>query len=156
MKPRLVVLCGTVLLPVASAFSQARPAPSRVATSTLVDSLLVRKERELWDANRRHDARALDDLLAEDTYAVESDGRVANKRQQIASIDDLSIADVRMAGVHVLMASSTVGIIRYRLLLAGTFKGAAMKPAWSEVSAVWSLRAGRWQCVAYHETRIKA
>ena len=118
--------------------------------------MLVSKEKQLWDANRRHDARALSDLLADDTYAVETDGSVLNKREQLADLPNLSITDVRMDSIRVVSLDSTVGIIRYRVLVTGAYTGSPMTPAWSEVSAVWALRSGQWRCVAYHATRKRS
>lgn len=119
-----------------------------------VESMLVRKEKALWDANRNRDARALSELLADDTYAVETDGSVSDKRQQLADLPNLAISEVRMDGIRVLLLDPSAGIVRYRVLVTGAYKNKPMTSAWSEVSAVWALRGGHWRSVAYHATRI--
>ena len=154
MQP-LRALVGLVLLSVVAQCS--RPTLREMGTpdAPAVDSILVSKEKQLWDANRRQDVRALSDLLADDTYAVETDGSVLDKRQQLADLANLSITDVRMDSTRVVRLDRNVGIVRYRVLLTGAYKGTAMVPAWSEVSAVWALRSGQWRCVAYHATRTR-
>ena len=155
MKRPLLALAGVLSLSVVAQCSRASIREPHELRLSAVESILVSKEKELWDANRRRDVRALSELLADDTYAVETDGSVLDKRQQLADLANLSITDVRMDSIRVLLLDPNVGIIRYRVLLTGAYKATPMTPAWSEVSAVWALRSGHWRSVAYHATRVR-
>jgi ketosteroid isomerase-like protein len=155
IKRPLVALVGVLSLSVAARCS--RPSLREPDGSGLapVESTLVSRGKALWDAVRRRDVRALSDLLADDTYAVEADGSVLDRRQQLADLENLSITDIRMDSIRVLLVDPDVGIVRYRVLLAGAYRTTPMTPAWSAVSAVWARRNGQWRCVAYHATRIR-
>ena len=155
MKRPLLALAGALSLSAVAQCSHSSIREPHQVQFAAVESILVSKEKELWDANRRRDVRALSELLADDTYAVETDGSVLDKRQQLADLANLSITDVRMDSIRVLLLDPNVGIIRYRVLLTGAYKATPMTPAWSEVSAVWALRSGHWRSVAYHATRVR-
>ena len=155
MKQRLVAVVGVLFISVLTQCSRPSLLGTRASPVVPVESTLVIKEKELWDANRRRDVRALSDLLAEDAYAVETDGSVLDKPRQLADLANLAISDVRMDSIRVLLPGPGVGIIRYRVLVTGAYNGTPMTAAWSEVSAVWALRDGKWRCVGYHATRTR-
>ena len=155
MKRPVTALIGVLSLSVVARCSRPPLREPHKPGLAPVESTLVSREKALWDANRRRDVRALSDLLADDTYAVETSGSVLDKRQQLADLANLSITDVRMDSIRVLLVDPDVAIIRYRVLLTGAYKATPMTPAWSEVSAVWARRDRQWRCVAYHATRIR-
>ena len=109
MKRPLLALAGVLSLSAVAQCSRPSIREPHELRLSAVESILVSKEKELWDANRRRDVRALSELLADDTYAVETDGSVLDKRQQLADLANLSITDVRMDSIRVLLLDPNVG-----------------------------------------------
>ena len=60
-----------------------------------------------------------------------------------------------MADHKVVMIDKRAAIIRYKVMVKGSYKGKEFVPHWSVASAVWVNRAGKWQNILYQETKIK-
>jgi glyoxylase I family protein len=120
-----------------------------------LDDALVAKEREVWEAFKRKDANALKKLLSDDAYEVDDGGRIQTKADQIASLTDLTITDYQMDDIKVIRIDPNAAIIRYRVVIKGSYKGEAFDASPSMASAVWARRGNTWQNVVYHETTIK-
>ena len=58
---------------------------------------LFSKEKAVWDAYKKKDAKALGQLLADDYYAVEdADGEIMTKSDALQSVGDLNLKTVEM------------------------------------------------------------
>jgi ketosteroid isomerase-like protein len=129
-----------------------RPAPeSPVGSSAAV----VTSERAWSEAFLRHDPAAISRLLADDFVGIDGRGVVSDKTAELEEAkpqspgtthpillgEQLSDIRVRLYGdIAVLTAINTArfsdSTIRYRR------------------TTVWVWRAGRWQCVSFHGSRI--
>ena len=128
------------------------PTPGRPARSS---AAVVDSERAWSEAFLRHDLPAISQLLADDFVGIDGRGVVSDKSAELEEAkpqspgttdpslvgEQLSDIRVRMYGdVAVLTAINTArfsdSTIRYRR------------------TTVWVWRAGRWQCVSFHGSRI--
>ena len=116
---------------------------------------VVTSERAWSEAFLRHDLQAISRLLADDFVGIDGRGVVSDKTAELEEAkpqppgstspvllgEQLSDIRVRMYGeIAVLTAINTArfsdSTIRYRR------------------TTVWVWRAGRWQCVSFHGSRI--
>ena len=128
------------------------PAPERPARSA---DAVVASERAWSEAFLRHDLQAISRLLADDFVGIDGRGVVSDKTAELEEAkpqspgttnpilvgEELSDTRVRLYGdVAVLTAINTArfsdSTVRYRR------------------TTVWVWRAGRWQCVSFHGSRI--
>jgi len=116
---------------------------------------VVASERAWSEAFLRHDLQAISRLLADDFVGIDGRGVVSDKTAELEEAkpqspgttnpilvgEELSDTRVRLYGdVAVLTAINTArfsdSTVRYRR------------------TTVWVWRAGRWQCVSFHGSRI--
>jgi ketosteroid isomerase-like protein len=128
------------------------PTPGRPVGSS---ASVVASERAWSEAFLRHDLQAISQLLADDFLGIDGRGVVSDKSAELEEAkpqspgttnpilvgEQLSDIRVRMYGdIAVLTAINTArfsdSTIRYRR------------------TTVWVWRAGRWQCVSFHGSRI--
>ena len=128
------------------------PTPGRPVGSS---AAVVASERAWSEAFLRHDLQAISQLVADDFVGIDGRGVVSDKSAELEEAkpqsprttnpilvgEQLSDIRVRMYGdIAVLTAINTArfsdSTIRYRR------------------TTVWVWRAGRWQCVSFHGSRI--
>jgi hypothetical protein len=150
-----VALFLLALIPVAPS-TVAKPTESaKPEKISATHEKLIAKEKEIWDAYKQKDAKALEQLLAEDYYAIEdADGEIMSKREAIQSVRSLEIKNYEMKDVTVIPINDGSAIVRYQVKMEGTVFKHALIPQWSMVSSVWVKRAGKWQNLMYQETKI--
>lgn len=116
---------------------------------------LILKEKEVWDAYKFKDAKALGQLMAEDYYAIEdADGEIMSRAEAIRSVSGLELKDYEMKDFAVVEINDGSAIVRYKVKVKGAAYNHAFAPRWSIASSIWVQRAGRWQNLMYQETKI--
>ena len=156
MKKHFALASFALLILAASALAQGgdKMAKPKMGKTSL-EQALIAKEKETWEAFKRKDEAAIKGLIADDAYEVDDDGMVSDKAQQIRELSDLTITDYMMEDAKVVMINKDAAIVRYKVMVKGSYKGKSFDPHWAMASAVWANRGGKWQNVLYHETTIK-
>jgi hypothetical protein len=117
---------------------------------TSLQHVIVSKERDELNCLKQTDVQCFSDLIAENALFVDAHG-VANKQQVIAQVSGLKLTDFTISDVHYIPLADRSGLIAYTL----TEKGSANSKDFSAkvfVSAIWTERDGKWQCVFSQET----
>jgi len=116
---------------------------------------LLKLEQDWTNANVKADVAFLDRILADDWTAADQDGTVYNKTQFLASmksgqdvISSLATDDmkVRVYGDAAVVTGRNTG----KEVLKG--KDISGQYRWTDT---WVKKAGRWQCVASHWSKIE-
>lgn len=148
MKARVVLTCllsyGLLLgLPV---FAQSH---------TDAENKLIALENAWNIAQKEHDVRALDGILADTFVNTESDGSFSNKAQFLSDAKDPSYKYdvVTTSDVSVIMYAGTSAIVVGSYHDVGTHKGKAFE-IHGRFTDTWILLNGKWQCVASAASRI--
>ncbi len=117
---------------------------------------LIAQEKAVWEAYKSKDAKALSNLLAEDSYEVDEEGEILNKQEQLQNVKDLTISEYQMKDVQVVVVSPAVVVVRYKVMVKGSYKGEELTPKWGVASSMWVKRDARWVNVVYQQTPIAA
>lgn len=116
---------------------------------------LFAKEKSVWDAYKRQDAKALNQLLAENYYAVEdADGETMTKTDALKSVASLDLEKYEIKDLVLIEINDGSAIVRYKVKIEGADGHHKFVPHWSLVSSVWVKRGGKWQNLMYQETKI--
>jgi len=122
------------------------------AENASVEQELIKLETELGDAWPKRDAASMDRMLADDYMGTGTDGSVWTKDQilELVKSDERSSAvsddwKVRVYGDVVVV----MGRYTFKMQLEG--KEVTGQERFTDT---WVKRAGRWQCVAAHASRI--
>ncbi len=137
-------------------FASAKPPGPAPKEKAVFDDELITKERQVWEAYRVRDAKALGQLLAEDFYAIEDvDGEIMTKKEALAGLNELDLKNFQMEDFKVISINEGAAIVRYKVKVTGEAKRHPMTSHWSRVSSVWTKRGGQWQNLSYQETWIE-
>ena len=127
-----------------------RPRPK----NETVEQELVKLEQEWTNADLKMDWTTMDRILADDYILTDRDGEVHTKNQcqayyksgegKILALvnDDMK---VRVYG--------DAAVVTMRATIKETYKGEEIS-AVCRITNTWIKKAGRWQCVATHSSRI--
>jgi len=144
-----LVLC---LLWLAGSLAEAQ---NPTASSHGNKSLLIALENAWNQAQLRHDAQALDGLVADTFISTDTDGTFMTKSEFLADNRDLSYAPT-------LMANSDERIFLYEnaAVVAGIYHAKGLnkgKPFdhWGRFTDTWVYMTGKWLCVASHTSPLK-
>lgn len=136
-------------------------APSGPKRSPALDESFTSLERAWSSAFQKHDLPAIERLLAEEYVGIDGRGVVSNRA------DELEEARARPAGapppafeilaeeisdVRARQYGETAVVTALNVVTARTQDGPSTIRY--RRSTVWVRRAGRWQCVHFHASRI--
>jgi len=112
---------------------------------------LIALEHKWNAAFWRRDIRALDSLMADDIIITYGNGKMANKKQELASfetgIESSSLDDFKVK------LYGDVAVVMFRLMAKGPrFNATNIQFRYTDV---FVKRDGRWQCVISHNTRVE-
>jgi ketosteroid isomerase-like protein len=142
---RRVLLVALVLLGVAP----------RLPADEAPDAIVARLEGERFVAQQKADAGALDRLLAPDLTYAHSTGKVDTKASFIESIRTGAIRYVAIEAPEdqrVRVYDSTAIVTGHcRMTIGATGQEQKIHLRFTDV---WAKRAGVWQMVAWHSTRL--
>jgi len=148
---RVAIVFGVVVLVLAVAVWGQTPAQPK---SGSVEQELIKLEKEWTDALVKRDVAFLDRILADDYTSTDTDGNVFTKTENLELLksgeyvllsqvaDDLKVRVYGDAAVY--MARTTDKAQFKGKDISGQYR-------WTDT---WVRRAGRWQCVATHGSRI--
>jgi ketosteroid isomerase-like protein len=130
---------------------QKNPAAKDKNSGSRIKQDLIALEHKWNAAFRRKDIKALDSLMANDIIITYGNGKMANKKQELASfetgIESSSLDDFKVK-LH-----GDVAVVMFRL----TAKGPKFDMTNNQFryTDVFVKRDGRWQCVVSHNTRVE-
>ncbi|MEP6718818.1 MAG: nuclear transport factor 2 family protein [bacterium] len=145
MKKQHLPLIALALLAVASL----AVVQTGAKTKSNPDKMIVEKSRATWEAYKNRNIAAMKALTGED-YASNSLTGASNLKEDIATIDKLTIEHYSIDDPKVSWVTKDVAILRYKCDLKGSYNGKPFAPVYA--TEVWVNRAGKWQIVSYQET----
>ena len=120
-------------------------------TKSNSDKMIVEKSRATWEAYKSRNIAAMKALTGED-YASNSLTGASTLKQDIDTIDKLTIEHYSIDDPKVSWVTKDVAILRYKCDLKGSYDGKPFAPVYA--TEVWVNRSGRWQIVSYQETPL--
>ncbi len=115
---------------------------------------LLKLEQEWTNADLKADWATMDRILAEDYVLTDRDGEVSTKAQCEAfmrSGEDKILTFV-MDDLKVRVYGDAA-VVTLRTMIKETYKGEEISDV-CRITNTWIKKAGRWQCVATHSSRI--
>ncbi|HUN89292.1 MAG TPA: nuclear transport factor 2 family protein [Terriglobales bacterium] len=130
--------------------------PSFAQTHSDAENKLIAMENAWSAAQKDHDIKALDAMLAESFVNTESDGSFSNKSQFLADSKDTTYKYDLVATNDVLVftyANGTSAIVVGVYHIVGSRKGKPFDIR-GRFTDTWMSLNGKWQCVASASTHI--
>jgi ketosteroid isomerase-like protein len=115
------------------------------------DQMIIDRSKEVWEAYKNRNIPAIQALTGED-YVSFTQAGPSNLKQDIATIDKLTIESYTLDDPKVSKPAKDVAILRYKCELKGSFDGKPFRPVYA--TEVWVNRGGKWQIVSYSETPV--
>jgi ketosteroid isomerase-like protein len=115
---------------------------------------LLKLEQEWTNADLKDDWATMDRILADDYVLTDRDGEVSTKAQCLAymkSGEDKYLTLV-MDDMKVRVYGDAA-VVTLRATIKETYKGEEISDV-VRITNTWIKKAGRWQCVATHGSRI--
>jgi len=144
-----IILVTAVLVAVASSLAFGQIAGKRVPRDTRVEREITRVEEEWANASSRHDAAALERILADEFISVGSKGDSHNKAQDIEELKaDSATYEYSTPYDLEIRSYGSMAIVIGRTKEKGHYPSGRQfinEYRWTDVFA---KRQGRWQCVA--------
>jgi len=136
------------------------PAPDSSAGNPLLpqdlpDSFFVTKEKEVWEALRKHDKSAATRLLADDFVGMYDFG-FFTKAEWVKQIDDqYMINDYTIEDAKVLHPSQTTALLLYKSKCKGAGEWAEYCSHTQRISDLWVKRDDQWLALFSQDTEAK-
>jgi ketosteroid isomerase-like protein len=150
MKRIAFAVCVVVLVLAVAVLAQTPAQPK----SGSVEQELIKLENEWADAALKHDFAFLERIYADDFILTGFDGVVSTGAQDIASLKSGEVVFTSFVvdnmKVHVYGDSA---VVFGRSTIKGQFKGEDFSGQY-QWTDTWIKKAGRWQCVASHSSKI--
>jgi hypothetical protein len=115
--------------------------------------LLEFYEREMIEAEHKHNWEAIARRLAPDFLEIAGDGKVYNKEQVAAYFPDVRLNKYTISEMEVRVVDANAGIVAYKIEVDATFKGQPI-PGAARVSSVWARQNGAWLMKFHQATPI--
>ncbi len=109
-------------------------------------------ERELMEAEKKHNWEAIDRRVAPDFLEIGADGKAYTKQQVAAVFKDVTVNSYNISEIEFRSLSSSAALLAYRVDVDASFKGQHM-PGSFRVSSAWSRVGGAWM-VRFHQVTI--
>jgi hypothetical protein len=115
------------------------------------DQMLVENSRAVWKAYQSRDTAAMRALTA-DEYVAHTQAGPSNLKQDIDTIEKLTIEAFSIDDPKVTWVTKDVAILNYKCALKGSYEGKPFKPVYA--TEVWVNRGGKWRIISYTETPL--
>ena len=141
----MIVLITSVAMSLASAQMKSKRRMASAANS--LESMLVAKEKQKWEALKTGQFGSLPEMFADDFlsvgYAPDGTVRMTTKAQQtVAGKQQLPPAEFTLSDFKVISANNDSAVVTYR----------AKGPINLYATSVWAKRGGKWQTIFYQAT----
>ena len=115
------------------------------------DQMLVDNSRAVWEAYKSRNTSAMRALTA-DEYVAHTQAGPSNLKQDIDTIQKLTIEAFTIDDPKVTWVTKDVAILNYKCNLKGSYEGKAFKPVYA--TEVWVNRGGKWRIISYAESPL--
>ena len=156
-----VCVCMGIVLAVCALAQQPTPTakPTRRAdqgaSQTKLKDMLAANVTAEWEAFKKKDKKAYDDLLTDDFVGVEDDNQGQRKKAgAVAEIDRSVVNDYKLFAVSVTPLAPNSALVTYELTLLFPPK-AAVRFKRVLVAEIWIKRNGQWKERYYQETHVR-
>jgi ketosteroid isomerase-like protein len=148
---RIVFAVGLVVLVFGVAIlAQTQTQPK----SGSVEQELMKLENGWNDALVKHDWAFLERIWADDVGITDSDGIFSTKAQELAKLKSgEEVLTSAVADDFKVRVYGDVAVVTFRITYKSRSKGKDTSGQ-ERITDTWVKLAGRWQCVASHESRI--
>jgi hypothetical protein len=143
---RLIVIA---LLAVASLSGAPTGATAQSKSKGPSDQTIIDNSRATWEAYKNRNIAAMKALTAAE-YMSNAVTGPSNLKQDIDTIDKLTIESYTIDEPKVTWVTKDVAILRYKADLKGSYDGKPFGPVYA--TEVWVNRGGKWQILSYQET----
>ncbi|MDQ2937232.1 MAG: nuclear transport factor 2 family protein [Acidobacteriota bacterium] len=143
----VITLLAVASLSGAPTGATAKSKPKRAAS----DQMIINNSRATWEAYKSRNTAAMKALTAKE-YVSYTQAGASNLKQDIDTIDKLTIESYTIDEPKVTWVTKDVAILRYKCDLKGSYDGKQFGPVYS--TEVWVNRGGKWQIVSYQETPV--
>ena len=114
-----------------------------------LEEVLRTLEERLLCSDIRQSAADLDALLADDFLEFGSSGRVYNKQQVIAALQQETPTAISLTDFRARRLAPEIVLVTYRAIRSGSTETPA---AYSLRSSLWQVIDGRWQLIFHQGT----
>jgi len=150
MKRIAIAVCVVVLVLAVAVIAQTPAQP----TSGSVEQELIKLEQDWANALVKSDLAFLDRILAEDWTATDQDGTFYSRAQYLAYLKSgEEVASSTVFDDIKVRVYGDAAVVTGRSTFKGTLKGKDISGQ-DRYTDTFVKRAGRWQCVASHWSRI--
>ena len=154
MKRLLVGVAAVALLTPSLLFGQAQPQKAAPSKNAKVEQELIKLEEASNDAVIKGDVAFFNRNNTADYMDTDPEGKVTTKTECLANLKSgvVKITSVANDDYRVRVYGKAA-VVTYREAIKGQFKGSDISGRYRETDT-WVKLAGRWQCVASHESKI--
>jgi ketosteroid isomerase-like protein len=130
------------------------PGQGKGAGSGTIEQQIKDLEKQWTDAELKHDAEALDRILADDIVEIDSTGQVQTKAEDLADLKsgESKLESMSVENMKVRVFGNAV-VVNGHYTMKGTYKGKDISGE-GRFTDVFTKRQGRWQCVSTQMTPI--
>jgi hypothetical protein len=110
-------------------------------------------EREVAEAEKKHDWAAIARHLAPDFLEIAADGKTYSKQQAAENFKNVELNSYTMSKIEVRPLNPSAAVIAYKIEVNADFKGQPMSGAY-RVSSAWARVGGAWLMVVHQVTPV--
>ncbi|MGA2281007.1 MAG: nuclear transport factor 2 family protein [Verrucomicrobiota bacterium] len=151
------ILAGVVVIALVTPwllFGQAKPQQAAPSKNASVEQELIKLEDGWGDALVKCDVAFLGRILADNYTDTDEEGTVTTKAQDIAGLKSGDFKCTSMAADdYKVRVYGNAAVITGRFTLKGQAKDRDVSGQY-RFTDTWVKRAGQWQCVATHQSKI--
>ena len=147
--------CAMAQQPAAMAKPTPSNQPDQTASQTKMKDQLTANVTAEWEAFKKKDKKAYDNLLADDFVGVEDDNQgQRRKAAAVAEIERSVVNDYKLFALSVTPLDPNSALVTYELTLLFPPK-ATVKFKRVMVGEVWIRHNGQWKQRYYQETHVR-
>ena len=121
-----------------------------------IEQVVVAKEHEVWKAVLEQNAKALDDLFAEDYVEITLEGLRVFKEAIVETSPEVDrIRGYAIQAVHCVPISDHAVLLSYHLRIEGESRGKPVTPPDRWASSLWVRCGGSWQCKLFQQSHYQ-
>jgi hypothetical protein len=125
---------------------------AKAMSKTAVQAALVAKEKSLWEAFKKKDAKPFERNLSADSLQIDVTG-LTTKADVLKGLADCDVKDYSLDNFKTMSVDSNVTVVTYKATVHATCGGQAA-PENILASSVWVNRGGKWSARFHQETPV--
>ena len=125
----------------------AKPKMSKKA----MERALIAKEKALWEAVKKNDAKSFRQSFVADYTGVAEDG-IHTLDAEVGGIADVKMSSYALNDIKVTLPSGDTAVLAYKVTVQSAYKGQDISGDYYCLS-VWVNRGGKWMAVSHSEVK---